>query len=238
MSDLYQNYVVRKPSQFGERLVRDWHRRLADRFETLTSIRFSAASCIEIGPGHGYFAELLVSRGCDYSFLDISSPVVNNMLEKGFRLAEPGRQPVDVIWLSHVLEHSTDWKAARNLLSDCLMFARTGGKVVVIGPDYLSWGKWFFDIDATHGYPTTLRTVAQLMKDVGMDVTCAKYHRGGRFALLPRTLFGLAALIPNALGRFILARGKMKSDDHQLYSWKAVLGWRQVFVIGSVRTID
>lgn len=234
MENLYKNYLNRKPSPFGEHLVRRWHLKMINKVSDFARTDWSGIKCAEYGPGHGYFAGIVKSLGCDYRFIDNSDLVIDAMTEKGFQQVERGMESFDVIWLSHVLEHSTDWIAARQMLQDSALLARSGGMVVVIAPDFLNWGKRFFDTDATHGYPTTLRTVAQLMNDVGIDVVCARYHRGGYFTLLPRTVCALLSIIPVSVGRLFLARGRLKSDDHPFYSWKAVLGWRQILVVGRV----
>lgn len=235
MTDLYSNYLERTPSPLGERLVIKWHERMANHACLLLDFDWRRIRLVEVGPGHGYFADLVTSRGCEYRFIDNSSPVINLMISKGHKAAEDEPKSFDVVWLSHVLEHSTDWMAARNLLSQSAELARSGGTVVVIGPDYLSWGARFFDTDATHGFPTTLRTVAQLMRDVGLDVTHATYHRGGHLKFYYRMVYACLARIPLAVGKLVFARGKLKSDDHPVFSFKAVLGWRQIFVVGSVR---
>jgi SAM-dependent methyltransferase len=234
MNNLYQNYLDRSPSPFGERLVRKWHRQMANVAKRYSGIDWGTIKCLEIGPGHGYFADLVVSRGADYRFDDISGPVIEKMTAKGFQQVRHESDLFDVVWLSHVLEHSTDWVSARELLAKYSLLLKDGGKIIIIGPDYLSWGKRFFDVDATHGYPTTLRTVAQLLRDIGLDVGFAEYHRGGHLGFIARSIYAIVALLPISLGKLIFARRKLKSDDHSLYSWKAVLGWRQIFVVGSV----
>lgn len=209
---------------------------MATQVEKLTGLELKSSRLLEVGPGHGYFADVVREMGGDYSFDDISESVVGAMERLGFRRVGDGENQFDVVWLSHVLEHSTDWTSARMLLKESLCRTRPGGYVVVIAPDYLSSGKYFFDSDATHGYPTTLRTVAQLMRDVGLNVSVALHHRGGSFHATPRAVYALISLLPNSLGKKLLARRKMASADHPLYSWKTVMGWRQVLVIGTVKT--
>jgi hypothetical protein len=42
-------------------------------------------------------------------------------------------------------------------LSDVAGLLSPTGRIVIIGPDALFWGREFWNIDATHGFPTTLR---------------------------------------------------------------------------------
>ncbi len=232
MNELYQNYMERKPSPFGERLVRNWHGRMLNRFAHVVEIDLRRTRFLEVGPGHGYLAEQYVARGGQYRFDDIAFPVVKGMRSLGFEQLSESQVNFDIVWMSHVLEHSRDWVAAREMIQKYVSHLRQGGYIVVIGPDYLNWGKRFFDVDATHGYPTTLRTVAQLMKDVGLTVVETSYHRGGFQGIIPRMLFAIVALIPLSLGATLFSWSRMKSDDNPIYSWKAVLGWRQLLVVG------
>jgi hypothetical protein len=63
VNELYQNYMERKPSPFGERLVRNWHGRMLNRFAHVVEIDLRRTRFLEVGPGHGYLAEQYVARG-------------------------------------------------------------------------------------------------------------------------------------------------------------------------------
>ena len=139
--------------------------------------------------------------------------------------------------MSHVLEHSPTWVDARNLLDDSRKLLAENGSIVVVGPDAIDWGRQFWNIDATHGYPTTSRNVIQLCDDVGLDVLAAKYHRNASFHLLTRAIFCVLSTIPHQIVDRILTPPRSRVGDGLLISWKAVFGWRQIYMTLNSRNI-
>lgn len=200
----------------------------------LSEIEDTSASrkMLEIGPGHGFFGQIASDLSWVYRFSDISEPVKLEMIEKGFRPASDDEHDFDVVWMSHVLEHAPDHVAAREMLSNAVKRLSQNGRVVVVSPDYLSWKKHFFDVDATHGYPTTVRTVAQLMQDVGLTVTSTCLHRLGSKSLLSRCAAVVLNLAPTSLVDSVLSPPRQLLRDGPYASWKAVFGWRQLLVCG------
>jgi len=214
-----------------------WHRRLLQKALELTPIRSQELRVLEVGPGHGYFAHVCRSYGFDYEFVDISKVIFDKMTKQGFSgscksLASLTDLPkrYDLVWMSHVLEHSPTWIDARAMLSEGKKLLSEEGSLVIVSPDYLSSRKMFFDSDATHGYPTTLRNVVQLAQDTGFTNIDARFHRGAFFSGLGRMFSAFANLIPRQLDR-ILSPGRSKTGNGFIYSWKTVYGWRQIFIV-------
>lgn len=134
--------------------------------------------------------------------------------------------------MSHVLEHSPTWLAAREMVATCRDLLSEEGFVVVVGPDALSWGSEFWNVDWSHGYPTTIRNVSQLYNDVGFKSISAKYHRNGSSSLVVRALISVLVLVPHRLIDRLLTPVRYKIGDGFTYSWKCVFGWRQILVTG------
>lgn len=240
-SSLYQNYLDRRPHPAAQGIISWWHKRLLQRFFRIGEMDPSPSlRVLEIGPGHGQFAQACKSLDLDYEFTDISEPVYSMMTERGFKgtlgginLKKDGlHRGFDLIWLSHVLEHSPTWESARALLADLVPLLSPKGKIVVIGPDLLDWKMNFFDGDATHGFPTTIRNVAQLFSDVGLDVIDARHHRGGFFSPLPKVFFKATTMLPYRTLDRIFSGNRAKTGHGYLYSWNTVFGWRQIWVVG------
>jgi hypothetical protein len=83
MSDeLYSNYVDREPHTRNVRHIRNWHRRL---LELALQSTVAPRCVLEIGPGHGYFAEVCRDKGFDYLYCDTSPSVHRKMAELGFK---------------------------------------------------------------------------------------------------------------------------------------------------------
>lgn len=116
----------------------------------------------------------------------------------------------DLIWLSHVLEHSPTWVDARQLLSDVAGLLSQTGTIVIIGPDAQCWRREFWNVDATHGFPSTLRNVVQLADDVGLSVVSARYHRNANFGIISKAALSILSVVPHRLIDHILTPERSK----------------------------
>lgn len=242
-SDLYSNYIRREPHDRSKRFISNWHKKLLKH--ALSDSENLVRSVMEVGPGHGYLATHVVDMGMDYEFIDTSPSVHTKMKKQGFdgHLGTVGDFVVspkkyDLIWLSHVLEHSPTWVDARQLVSDVAGLLSPTGRIVIIGPDAQCWGREFWNIDATHGFPTTLRNVAQLADDVGLSVVKARHHRNANFGVVPKAMFVVLSVLPHRMIDRILTPERSKIGDGLLISWKAVFGWRQIFIVLSGRNLN
>jgi hypothetical protein len=235
-NELYSNYVDRKPHPRNEKFISRWHERLLalalDQMPRPVRV-------LEVGPGHGYFAKACRESGFEYRYCDTSPSVHRKMSELGFEghlgfLHElpPASEGFDLIWMSHVLEHSPTWLDARGMMESARALLNVGGAVVVVSPDVLTWRREFWNVDWSHGYPTSVRNVAQLMSDVGLSNIVARHHRNGSFSLLGRAVFAMISLVPHRLLDRIITPSRYRIGDGMVYSWKVVLGWRQIFVLG------
>jgi hypothetical protein len=229
----------RTPHARSKGILLWWHKRLLLQYaKSAGRTELRGLRVLEVGPGHGQFAETCTSLGLVYEFVDISEPVWTEMTGKGFAgtlgelgTIDFGQQSFDLIWLSHVLEHSPDWRAARGFLTDLVPHLGSGGHLAVIGPDYLSWKANFFDGDATHGYPTTVRNVSQLIHDVNLTVVDTRHHRAGFFSPIGRIFPFVLTLLPYRMIDRIISGNRSRTGHGYAYSWMTVFGWRQIFVL-------
>lgn len=119
--ELYSDYMQREPHPRNAVFIKKWHGKLLSL--ALKDVDNTPRSVLEIGPGHGYFAEHCRQAGIAYEFCDTSPAVVSRMNEQGFtghlRLIQDVANNLgkyDMIWMSHVLEHSPTWLAAREMV--------------------------------------------------------------------------------------------------------------------------
>lgn len=236
--DLYSDYIRRKPHPRSEVLIRKWHGKLLAMAIQNTAIQPS--SLFEVGPGHGYLAEHCKERGIKYEFCDTSPAVVAKMTELGFKGYEGMAHDIasrlgkyDMIWMSHVLEHSPTWIDARQMMKTSMDLLTDKGVIVVVSPDVLNWRREFWNVDWSHGYPTSVRNVSQLCSDVGLTNISAVHHRNGTSNILIRSIFTLITMVPHRLVDRILSPERYKIGDGFTYSWKCVFGWRQIMVQAS-----
>jgi SAM-dependent methyltransferase len=235
--ELYSDYMQREPHPRNAVFIKKWHGKLLAL--ALKGVDKAPTSVLEIGPGHGYFAEHCRQAGMAYEFCDTSPAVVSKMNELGFpghlglvQDAAANLGTYDMIWMSHVLEHSPTWLSAREMISAAKELLHENGFLVVVGPDALSWKKEFWNVDWSHGYPTTIRNVSQLFNDVGLSQISARHHRNGSFNPGTQSIFALLSKIPHRIVDRVLTPSRSKIGDGFLYSWKAIFGWRQILVIG------
>jgi hypothetical protein len=236
--DLYSDYMRREPHPRNAVFIRKWHGKLLGI--AIKNRQSQPQSILEIGPGHGYLADHCRSLGIRYEFCDTSPAVVASMESQGFKgylglvdqvAAQLGKY--DMVWMSHVLEHSPTWLDARKMIETARNLLNDEGQAVIVSPDIMNWRREFWNVDWSHGYPTSIRNVSQMCSDVGLTRIIAQHHRNGSTQLLTRALFAVIALTPHRLIDRILSPTRYKVGDGFTYSWKCVFGWRQILIQAS-----
>lgn len=238
--DYYSEYITsRRPHGRTRGLVSRWHSRMFNR--AMRDARFTRKiRVLEIGAGHGQFAEYVTSMGHEYNFVDLSPAVARDMHAKGFvgvcadvEDAPESMNEFDIVWLSHVLEHCETPSQATSLIRNAAKRCSRAGFIVVVSPDATSF-KWeFFASDWSHGYPTFRRNVAQIMNEVGLNLYKSRFHRGGRFFWLTRAPFAVLAKVPTFAVDVLLSRRRVAAGEGYFYSWKTLLGWRQIYIMAA-----
>lgn len=236
-TEQYAEYFTsRAPSAQGTRVHELWHRRilgLALRWVP----QLASGHVLEVGAGWGHFGEQCQARGIRYEGIELNAAQAATLADGGLDVKAGAVPPypsgplVDVVWMSHVLEHATGYEHAREMVSGALERLRPGGALVVISPDLFSWRWEFWNVDWSHGFPTTARRVAQLMQDCGYEVALQRHHTatvGNPAGAAVLTL--LFRLIPYK----VLDRLALRLTGRPLvHSFMGLFGWRQIFVAGT-----
>jgi SAM-dependent methyltransferase len=232
---IYREYAInRRPAPLADPLIFFFHRRM------LEHAALAPGRILEIGFGHGYFAQVARARACEYIGVDMSQQISEAARRNGFEVVTAFVPPIptqllgrfDHIWLSHVLEHARDWLHAREMVQACYDALPRGGTLCVIAPDLISYGAHFWDGDWNHGYPTTLNRVTQLLRDVGFEVR-ASHHTLTITQPLVRTLLDFVmALMPV---RFLDAVTSLIAGKRYCSSFMSLMGWRQILCIAVKR---
>ncbi len=191
---------------------------------------------LELGPGLGTFGEICQSRGYSYSGVEMNEGQALRLRARGLEVIAgsippiPDGGPVQIIWMSHFLEHAATFLEARQMMEEAYRRLEEGGYVVIISPDCHSWKTHFYDVDWSHGYPTALKRTEQLLRETGFSIFYSRHHTAtcfhpvgvffltGVFRLLPVNL--LDGLVENFTGRPLVR------------AFMILLGWRQIFVVG------
>ena len=160
-------YYNRKPASFSNKYISFWHRRMFN-LANATIHDFKKKTLLEVGVGFGYFCRVCQENGIlHYLGLEMNEKLAKDLSNQGFNTicAEIPPFPdtnieVDTIWMSHILEHATDYMHARRMLQSAYDKMNVNGNIVIICPDLLSSGNYFYDSDWSHGFPTTLTSIA------------------------------------------------------------------------------
>jgi SAM-dependent methyltransferase len=137
-------------------------------------------SVVELGPGWGALAEACGERRLNYVAVDASLTLLRRLT--GVRsicsFVPPiplGNHTCDLVVASHVLEHAGTVRDAQELIAEMKRVARKGGCLVIVSPDFLWAGKYFWDCDYSHTFPTSARRLHQLLLDQGVEVVKLEY---------------------------------------------------------------
>jgi len=232
----YQEYFAgRQPSPFGLRVHRFWHSRMLDRAEKVIP-GMRGWPLLELGPGLGTFGEICKSRGYSYSGVEMNESQALKLQAQGLDVVSgsippiPDGKPVRIIWMSHFLEHAATFLEARQMIEEVHRRLDPGGYAVVVSPDMIFWKERFYDVDWSHGYPTTRKRMEQLFLETGFEICYSGHHTAAVFK--PLAVFVLThffRLIPVGL----LDLFAEKIAGRPLFrAFMILLGWRQIFVVG------
>ncbi len=233
MNSFYGEYYDRqiKPNKVCEFYHRNLFRIISKRIPG-----FSDLSILEIGAGFGYLAKICKEKDIAYQGIE-GNPAQSEHLKKSgydvicdFIPPLPETRPCDVIYLSFVLEHADGWKSARELMLAINERLKAGKHIVIICPDVKDYKMHFWDCDWSHGYPTSLKRVKQLMTETGYEVSFGRHFTGGFInPLMVFLLTGLFKLIPVRILDYF---SEKIAGTPLAYRFMVSFGWRQIILIG------
>jgi SAM-dependent methyltransferase len=195
----YRHFSERTRSPWGVKIKK----RQAEKIFSIGCVRTSESKRIlELGPGDGYIAELAIANGLDYVAIDGSPAVANKLKAAGAEIRLQIMPPLpgglgtyDVCFMLHVIEHLDNMSSASLLMEQVLQHLCPGGKIVIATPDFLRWGKHFYDCDYTHNLPFTRRRLRQLLQNTGYKVTHETVYTGPIFGRIGVPLHWISKLL-------------------------------------------
>lgn len=147
------------PLKFGEYLF--------DRFGFEKGQKF-----LEIGCGNGDFLRVFKEIGLDCKGVDISEYSVNTLKELDVKKCDISKDKLpyddetfDIVYHKSLIEHLVD---PLNLMSESIRVLKSGGKIVILTPDWKSQMSTFYD-DFTHVKPYTKFSVERLLDLYGFE---------------------------------------------------------------------
>jgi SAM-dependent methyltransferase len=195
---LYEHYAGRERNFFGKKLKVSFARKA---FRLSVEGLGDILSILELGPGDGYIAELSRTRKFHYLGIDGSSTVALKLMSQGFKIINacvpplpPGLGKFDICFALHLFEHLKTMNEAGSLIKDIGEHLNPQGRLVLATPDYLRWGKDFFNCDYTHTLPFTLKRLSQLIVNSDFEIQHADIYVGNVFGLGGIPLYWMAKL--------------------------------------------
>jgi SAM-dependent methyltransferase len=235
-SEQYSEYYLsRKSLPIAEKMIKAFHRRLFQlAVRQIPGLR--QKKFFEVGVGWGHLAAVCRAEAVDYSGVELNQAQADHLKSLGYNVAcahvppFPGGEAVDVIWLSHLLEHMDGFAAARELLLAAHKKLNKGGYLVIISPDINSWKEAFWEVDWSHGYPTSVQRISQLLQDTGFKIHFATTIT----TTLPASFVTLLLdLVYRCLPINLLDALAVRLTGKKLFfSYMSLFGWRQAYVIG------
>jgi|GEM_PF-5385411 len=151
----------------------------ANLLESAMSRQLAGLSLLEIGPGQGYFAAEARRRRAEYYAVEKSFSLSNALSQRNFMVTSEdfsemtyGNKLFDVIYLSHVLEHTESMSQAVHLIQTCWKKLKVGGYLMVNTPNVLDYKFSFWLLDYTHNFVTTPLRVRNLLNDCQFTCLC------------------------------------------------------------------
>lgn len=151
-----------------------------------------AADSLAVGSYYGVeptpeLAEVARRRLGAERILDFALPDLDASLHNRF----------DLVISVMVVEHTDNAAMAAEWIAAMYKCLKVGGVLVLITPDLLSYKEFFWDIDWSHGYPTTLERLEQICLSLDLKILDSTLIRAGESSWLTRFICSLVSrLIP------------------------------------------
>ncbi len=132
---------------------------------------------LDIGCGNGIFTKMFEKVGNVYAYGVDCRQSLSNRFEKRDIETETlsfDTEMFDVVFSKSVIEHL---HSPDNMIKEAMRVLKTGGKIIIMTPDWKSQINHFWD-DHTHCHPYTRKSLMNLLKIYGYkNVTCVEFYQ-------------------------------------------------------------
>ena len=221
-TDAYSEFSERNSWGPGQPLQRWFSRRILKEFVRVTSVTPASTALLEVGCGLGNTGIAAQEMGFRAYTAVEPNPLLAHVARERVapdlvieaRLPEliPDlRNSADVAMAVHVVEHATSGYEAREWVAGLADAVRVDGYVLVVSPDVRDFKTSFWDLDWSHGFPTTVNNLSQIVTDLDLKIVCAGRLRMGTLRAVPSSMaFVIAFLLPtrmlDAISRKLVGR--------------------------------
>jgi SAM-dependent methyltransferase len=199
----YDNYLKVEPTRPGDWIQR---RRSEAEWHMIRSHVAGTGYFLEIGPGHGVMAEVVLDSGLDYLAVESNMHIARSVYGSGFKVCRALIPPlpvcsqcISVVYAAHLIEHLADPNTALLFAHEARRVLTDDGLLFISAPDIRSFGGNFWDADYTHSFPVTRRRLQQLLFDAGFQIMKTVYFSGPIKGPASGLLSFIARFIPSEL---------------------------------------
>jgi 2-polyprenyl-3-methyl-5-hydroxy-6-metoxy-1,4-benzoquinol methylase len=187
----YDEYLKRRNWKAGSILQNWFNKRLLLKVSSDLNRDIASCSILEVGSGTGELASVAAQLGVTtYSAIE-----PNPHLAEITRSKFPGavvfenylpeipiqlQKSFDLVIAVHVIEHARNGYEARDWINSLWETVAENGVLVIVSPNSLDFKMYFWDIDWSHAFPTTVNNLSQIYKDLSIPIIRAKVMRLGR----------------------------------------------------------
>ncbi len=178
----YTFFATKKTSKLGSFVSSRFNNKISLIINNFIS---KNSNILEIGPGTGFLAKLLMESGFKYSCIEPQPILAATLRNTGVNVIEKVIPPLDLpinsldaIIAVNVIEHLENNKQLQDLIQESFKILKSNGKIILIFPDIRYWKNDFYDGDYTHNLPLTLNNISQLLKDFNFNIICNEISFG------------------------------------------------------------
>ena len=173
-SMVYGNhYAEKQPLRIGSRSKSLLNRRLYRKIGEYGSP--GPKRVLEIGAGHGFFAEACTGHGDRYIGIEPNPVTFEQLHDRGFEVLQDscppipfGDQEFDVVYAGYVFEYLESPPVALELLMEMKRVLKPGGQVAIVSSDFMRMKKEFWNVSYMTSFVTSERRFKQLAYDAGL----------------------------------------------------------------------
>jgi SAM-dependent methyltransferase len=232
----YSSHLNRYTNRPGESIQMWLMSRIVTTF--LENSRNVPGNVLEVGCGIGRAGRVIARKGIKYFGVEPTESLrkaaeenlsdvtrIATVKNFSFETLPMIKQKFDHAFAIHVIEHASSPLEARNWICAMKEQVEIGGFVSLACPNYFSYGKYFFDGDWTHAYPTTPNRLVSIGHDLDLKLISCKDTRATYSNPLIKALIGVFGLMLSV--RIINAFGKRFFGIEYLGTGiKVALFWR------------
>ena len=201
---MYDEHLNRISNRPGESLQVKLVKGIFDKFlDIVVDLNYKSGSkfelkgkqLLEVGCGSGRLLPSVVDKGLHYSSFEPTESMRKALLDTAdrksilldsFEVINESLPDIPLVYFDkfdfgvalHVIEHAPNQYEAYKWIQSFSRCINVGGYFLIVTPYYPDYSWRFYDVDWSHGFPTTLNNLVEILEDLGLEVKYAKTIRG------------------------------------------------------------